>query len=324
MGSKVSVILPNYNHAAFLKERIDSILNQTYKDFELVILDDCSSDDSREIIESYRGAAHVTHIIYNEKNSGSTFKQWRKGIALTNSDYIWIAESDDYCVPEFLERCVKELEANPELAYCLTGSYVIDENGEDASNLFSTCHEAWKKEGITRTFKGLDYIKHNLSFSNYCYNASMVVFRRTACQKISSEFSQFRYAGDWLFWIEMAHHGDLCVIQEKLNYWRHHRTKVSNEIELSGENKVKFLKEDILVRRLVFSDESLNMSLWLRGVLRGTLYKIIIRANRLTDVQRKELLDISECSKTDWILARINKTLSNIFSFFPTLRTYRR
>ena len=66
---RVSVILPNYNHARFLKERIDSILNQTFQDFELILLDDCSSDNSVEVLEEYRNNPHVSHIELNEQNA---------------------------------------------------------------------------------------------------------------------------------------------------------------------------------------------------------------------------------------------------------------
>ena len=67
MSPLVSVIIPSYNHEKFLKERIDSVLNQTFQDFELIILDDLSPDNSREIIESYRAHPKVSHIIFNEK-----------------------------------------------------------------------------------------------------------------------------------------------------------------------------------------------------------------------------------------------------------------
>ena len=86
--SFVSVIIPNYNHAPFLKERIDSVLQQTYTDFEVIILDDCSTDNSKEIIETYRMHPKVVHIEYNVVNSGSTFKQWKKGIDLTKGEWI--------------------------------------------------------------------------------------------------------------------------------------------------------------------------------------------------------------------------------------------
>src|ERR1700752_3159230 len=79
MKPKVSVIIPNYNHATFLIERIDSILCQTFQDFELIILDDCSNDNSRSIIEKYHGHEKISHIIYNPTNSGSPFMQWQKG-----------------------------------------------------------------------------------------------------------------------------------------------------------------------------------------------------------------------------------------------------
>ena len=98
---KVSVIIPNYRHALYLKERIDSVLEQTYRDFEVIILDDCSPDDSREIIETYRTREKIAHIVYNERNSGSTFMQWQKGFDLAQGEYIWIAESDDFADPGF-------------------------------------------------------------------------------------------------------------------------------------------------------------------------------------------------------------------------------
>lgn len=67
---KVSVIIPNYRHALYLKERIDSVLEQTYRDFEVIILDDCSPDDSREIIETYRTREKIAHIVYNDATAG--------------------------------------------------------------------------------------------------------------------------------------------------------------------------------------------------------------------------------------------------------------
>lgn len=101
---KFSVIIPNYNHAKFLKERIDSVLNQTFQDFELILLDDYSKDNSREILGSYESDSHVTHILFNEINSGSTFRQWLKGFELSKGEYIWIAESDDFADLHFLEK----------------------------------------------------------------------------------------------------------------------------------------------------------------------------------------------------------------------------
>src|SRR5690349_2386149 len=102
----ISVIIPNFDHASFLKQRIESVLNQTFQDFEIIILDDCSTDNSREIIEQYRQHPKVSHIEYNKTNSGSTFIQWQKGLSIAVGEYMWIAESDDVSSPKFIEKMV--------------------------------------------------------------------------------------------------------------------------------------------------------------------------------------------------------------------------
>src|SRR5262249_50761135 len=104
---RVTCIIPNYNHARFLPQRIDSVLAQTYENLEILILDDCSTDDSRAVIEDY-ARAHPSRIRYdfNTKNSGGVFHQWRKGITAAGGELIWICESDDFCEPGFLERCI--------------------------------------------------------------------------------------------------------------------------------------------------------------------------------------------------------------------------
>src|SRR6201984_3673791 len=112
----VSVIVPNYNHARFLRKRIESVLGQTFQDFELILLDDCSIDDSRAILSQYAGDPRV-RIDFNNVNSGSPFKQWNKGVRLARGKYVWIAESDDYADERLLERLVALLEANQEAAF---------------------------------------------------------------------------------------------------------------------------------------------------------------------------------------------------------------
>ena len=90
--------MPNYNHARFLPERLKSIVDQKYGSSELIILDDCSTDNSRDVIrafaESYSGDCRV---VFNKVNSKNVFKQWQKGLELATGELIWICESDDTC-----------------------------------------------------------------------------------------------------------------------------------------------------------------------------------------------------------------------------------
>ena len=107
---KVSVIIPNYNYQDFIIERIDSIVNQTYPIYEIIILDDCSTDNSVAVIEEkikkIPSGIKVT-FIKNEKNSGCVFKQWDKGFKQATGDYIWIAEADDSAECNFVEEVMK-------------------------------------------------------------------------------------------------------------------------------------------------------------------------------------------------------------------------
>src|ERR1700751_6274658 len=121
----VTIIVPNYNHARFLRKRIDSILNQTFQDFELILLDDCSTDESRSILSSYASDPRVT-IEFNEENSGSTFRQCNKGVRLARGKYVWIAESDDYADERLLERLVAILDAERQVVFVNCRSWRVD------------------------------------------------------------------------------------------------------------------------------------------------------------------------------------------------------
>jgi len=123
---KVSVIIPNYNHARFLPKRIESILNETFQDFELILLDDCPTDDSRSILSSYAGDPRVK-IEFNKVNSGSTFKQWNDGVRFARGNYIWIAESEGYVYWRLLEKLVARLDSEPSAVLCYCRGFEVKE-----------------------------------------------------------------------------------------------------------------------------------------------------------------------------------------------------
>lgn len=127
---KVSVIVPNYNYARYLPIRLESILNQTFKDFELILLDDASTDNSIQILENYRNHPNVSQLVVNNVNTGSPFQQWMKGILLARGEYIWIAETDDIADLQFLETCINLAEKNENTAICYVGSQLINEKGD--------------------------------------------------------------------------------------------------------------------------------------------------------------------------------------------------
>src|SRR5437868_9739921 len=214
----VSVIIPNYKHARYLRKRIDSVLGQTYGDFEVILLDDCSTDDSRKIISEYANDARV-RIEFNEKNSGSTYKQWNKGVGLARGKYVWIAESDDYAEERFLERMVRTLEEQPSVTFSYCRSWVVDEQDErhgfsDAYlNRLDTKH--WNSDFVA---DGLEECRRYFVFINPIHNASSVVFRKSAYEAAGGADARYRVSGDYKLWATMAMQGKIAYTAEPLNY----------------------------------------------------------------------------------------------------------
>lgn len=230
----VSVIVPNYNHAAYLNQRIETVLNQTFQDFELIILDDCSTDNSREIIEKYRNHPKVAHIIFNSINSGSPFKQWKKGLELSSGKYVWIAESDDWSFPGFLATLYKNISQSEEVGICFSGSHWIDDKGEIGKNL-SLYKDSFCIDGKEEVGKRL---------VKYCtiQNVSAALIRRSLAIKYIDRSQAFKSAGDWLLYTNILMESRLQFVQEKLNNFRWYHDNTSSKASKSGLSITEGLK----------------------------------------------------------------------------------
>ncbi len=208
------------------------MFGQTYDDFEVIILDDCSTDNSRQVIDSYANNPKVKHIVYNQVNSGSPFIQWAKGISLAKGDYIWIAESDDYAAPTFLEKVMKKMDGDPERVICYTASNIVnngkvDETGDPFSyykKLFNTNRwsDDFENDGENEL---INYM------GGFCtiVNASGCVFKKSAFPIENQEIYKFKYCGDWLIWMELFPKGKIVYIREQLNYFRIHEKSTVNK-----------------------------------------------------------------------------------------------
>ena len=127
--SNLSIILPCFNHAKFLQERLDTILNQTYTDWELIIIDDQSTDNSLAILSEFvkKNVTKVKHFIVNESNSGSGYYSWKKGIELAQTKYIWIAETDDFSDSNFIQNLVDVLESDEGIKIAFSASNYVED-----------------------------------------------------------------------------------------------------------------------------------------------------------------------------------------------------
>ena len=229
MNPLVTIIIPNYNHSIFLNERLDSVFNQTYQDFEVILLDDASTDNSVEILDQYKNLPKVSHFIVNKENSGNPFKQWNKGIALAKGDYIWIAESDDFCDSTFLEDLLKPMQAdsNVVLSYCQSSK--VNNKGEVTGNWITHTSEfkpnVFKKDFV---LEGNVFIDRYLIHKNVVPNVSAVLMRKHHLEKIMPlVFKPFmKYNADWFYYNLLICNAKVAFTQEPLNYFRHHEKSV--------------------------------------------------------------------------------------------------
>lgn len=243
-----SIIVPNYNHAPFLKQRLESIYNQTYQNFEVILLDDASTDQSLSILNNYKEYSKTTHLIVNKQNSGSPFKQWKKGIDLAQGEYIWIAESDDYCELSFLEKMMKFFNENPTLglSYCQTED--VDECGKHILNRIDYTQEfipnIWGNDFV---LSGKEFLSNYLIVKNVIPNASAVLFKKGLITEdfFSESLVSMKMCGDWYFWIQISLKTRIGFKSEVFNYFRNHKS-VSRNHTSHTVKKRRLLEESVI------------------------------------------------------------------------------
>lgn len=271
----ISVIIPNYNHARYLDERIQSVLKQTYQNFEVIFLDDKSTDNSLEVINKYKDNPHVAKIIVNEQNSGSPFIQWDRGLGLAKGELIWIAESDDSCEVTFLEKLVKEhIDKNNVVTFCK--SQRMDEN----SLKYETFHNEIKRGN----WDGKFFIQEFLGKYNIIMNASSAIFNKNIALAIDSQYKSFKGSGDWLFWIEIVQNGSISYIDESLNFFRKHS---ANTTERCYTNGTDFIEDKIIFDYLV--KNGLIKSDTIKSIRRRNLIKFSIFPFDSEEVRKRVL-----------------------------------
>lgn len=252
-----SVIIPNYNHGRFLKQRIESILNQSYKYFEIIILDDASDDNSKEIIENYRGNSLISHIVYSSKNSGSPFKQWAKGIKLAKYDWIWIAESDDFASLGFLDEAVTIINKNENIGFWFCNSIVENDDGsctttsEISEKLLQS--QRWNSD---YTSTGIEEINTGLRYFSNIPNSSAVLFKKDIATEYLVQIENFKYCGDWFIYISILQYCDIHYTHKHLNTFR--RTQTSLSIKDKDRNIVIKKAELFRILNLLYRIQKVN------------------------------------------------------------------
>lgn len=301
MEELVSVIIPNYCHAKFLDKRIQSVLNQTYQNFEVIILDDASPDNgaSKTVIEKFRGNSHVSHIIYNEQNSGSTFKQWDKGFSLAKGEYIWIAESDDLCKPTFLNDLIKPLSRNSQASVAFCRTIAFNDN-----IIYGPIGPKNIENGL---MKGTAFIHDHMRSGCGIVNASSAVFRKSAIVNIRDDYKKYKGSGDRLFWIYIAEQGNVIFIEKPLNLFRTHPNNSTKKNGASGINQ----REDKLILDYLLNKQYITLEEF--KLCRETYVRVHIFEMITDKVLKQELYKVWNYSWIDQQKLRLKAWKTKIF-----------
>ena len=225
----VTAIVPNFNHARFLEERLRSIAGQKLAPDEIIILDDASTDDSRELIERFAKSSKIpVRVVFNERNSGSVFRQWEKGVALASSPLIWICESDDHCESTFLSVLAPYF-CDQSIMMAFGRIEFADANGRVAPGMDgyreSAAKGVWASPHVA---SAADWFEGALGVRNVMANVGGCLFRRQTIEPaVWSEAQTYRVCGDWFLYIHLARGGRIAFDPAAVAYFRQHEANTS-------------------------------------------------------------------------------------------------
>lgn len=210
----ISIVTASYNYEQYIVETIQSVINQTYTDWELIVVDDCSTDNSVEVIKSFNDER--IKLFVNEKNLGlkGTIE---KGIEEAKGDWVVFLESDDMITPDYLEKKVEIAQKYPEVNLIFNDCEFFGD--EKRIELFSK-----RLKKTRKILSGKKYpcnLFYDFFVSNKIFTFSSVMVKREELLQINFD-PKLDYLLDWHLWIQLVYRGKFYYVDEQLTKWRLH------------------------------------------------------------------------------------------------------
>jgi glycosyltransferase involved in cell wall biosynthesis len=206
----LSVILPVHNGERYLQEAVESVLNQTFTDFEFIIIDDGSTDKTWEILIEYTGRDQRIALVQNQENIGLT-KSLNKGLSLARGKYIARQDADDVSLPERLERQVDFLDEHPEVILVSSHYKIIDPEG---------CFLGHSQQAIDP-----DLVSWYMLFYNYV--EGFVMFRRAPVMDLGGYREMSLHVEDYDLWLRLSKVGEIAILPKLLMKYRRHNAQIT-------------------------------------------------------------------------------------------------
>ena len=230
----VSIVFTSYNHQEYLRQALDSLINQNYPNLEIIIIDDCSTDGSQEILKQY---VHYENIDLKLQtiNSGSYVKASNYGASFAKGEYLLFAQCDDYADSYQIEKLLYYFKGNPSVGVVFSKSYLVDMNGRILADDFSGREISFKKTVKNNGFISGNKMKEFLSFSCVIPNLSAALIKRELFVKNNGLSDQYLVVADWEFWLDLTNVTDFYYLEEPLNYFRQHETTIRSSIKMKTQ-----------------------------------------------------------------------------------------
>lgn len=225
MNNLVTVIIPCYNHEKYVEETIESIVNQTYKNIELIVIDDGSKDTSPQIIEELSKKYDFKFIHRPNKGLSATLNE---GIKLSQGKYVSVCASDDKLKLDKVEKQVNFMENNPHYGMCFGKAILFDDDGSE--------------EPLEIKYSRGGWIFDDLIINNFHIPAVTNMIRKNVFSDVGV-FDENLWVEDWDMWVRIANKYQIGYMDEYLAYYRKHETNMSKQGWKMYEAKVQALEK---------------------------------------------------------------------------------
>ncbi len=257
----VSVCIPAYNSGRYIQQTMESVLNQTHRNLELVVVDDCSSDDTVQKAEEIAARDSRVRIVRNPHNLGMA-GNWNACIRQARGEYMKLLCADDILYPESIEKELAPFLFCQELQLSMSDTALINIDGQRIGSF-----GRWPKKG---QMDGRKLAKRSILLNNFFGAPCNNLFRRDAALAAGGFDPQFSYILDFDFWVRMACRGTVYITHEKLNAFRIRRDSNTGDVMGDGERGGEYLREHrILAEKcqaepLRLSKSQVRFSVWWR------------------------------------------------------------
>ncbi len=272
---RISVVIPLYNHEKYIAEAVYSVLGQSFTDFELIVINDGSSDGSENVIREIKDE----RIRYFFQDNQGASKAINRGIGLARGEYVSILNSDDVYDPKRLEECLRTLKTDLSLSAVFTHLECIDAKGNFIKHLRGA-EENWADHTPETSFKGENNIALDLLAGNFLTTTSNLFCRKTVFDSLGN-FSDLRYAHDYDFFLRLCSHHAVHLIEKPLVKYRIHGLNTVKENEAAVQYEVGLVLTDFFLNsdfRRLFGDGDVStvMTKFFSSVKTGDADKMIM------------------------------------------------